>query len=103
MKHMNITSKFLIFVGFIILLVSVKNSFPAHNLEDRIEKLTSDTANAYFEAGVQSAISAHLDYVKSELVEGRLPSVASQPVAKWRVDARHVWLTNSLSEHYIKE
>src|SRR6185295_1927754 len=42
----------------------------------------------YFVAGVQSAISVHLQYADREFRKGRMPLVAGIPVDQWLAEAR---------------
>lgn len=67
---------------------------------DRLNNAVTNTAQAYFKAGVESAITVHYRWAANELEQGRRPSIAGIP--DWSVKAKEFWATNYTDDAYIK-
>ncbi len=63
--------------------------------------VNDNTARTYFDAGVQSAIRARLNYAMSELNAGRTPSYAGQDATMWASDAKKFWLTVNTNDTFL--
>lgn len=58
--------------------------------------------DAYFRAGIQTAISVHLKYQIRELKAGKNIGVETMPADEWEAQTRRAWLETHPNEHYVK-